>query len=117
VPKGWPIDGCSPGECAAREAMEEAGVLGVIAPQPIGAFPYRKQRKSGTAVHCRVDVYPLQVKHQLSDWPEKSARDTRWCSVEDALARTGDPGLKRVIAKFAETSAPATKRTASTAAA
>jgi 8-oxo-dGTP pyrophosphatase MutT (NUDIX family) len=41
VPKGWPIDGCSPRECAAREAMEEAGVLGVIAAEPIGDFPYR----------------------------------------------------------------------------
>jgi len=117
VPKGWPIDGCSPGECAAREAMEEAGVLGVIAAEPIGAFPYRKRRKSGPAVRCRVDVYPLQVKHQLRDWPEKSVRETLWCSVDDALARTGDPGLKRVIAKFAESAASPSKRAAAPAAA
>jgi len=117
VPKGWPIDGCSPRECAAREAMEEAGVLGVIAAEPIGDFPYRKQRKSGAAVRCRVDVYPLQVEHQLRDWPEKSVRETRWCSVEDALARTGNPGLRRLIAKFAEASAPARKRAAASAAA
>jgi hypothetical protein len=47
----------------------------------------------------------LQVEHQLRNWPEKSARETRWCSVEDALARTNDPGLRRLIAKFAEASA------------
>jgi len=105
VPKGWPVSGCSPGECAAREAMEEAGVLGVIALKPIGAFPYRKQRKSGESVRCRVEVFPLQVTHQLRNWPEKSVRQTCWCTAEDAAARTSDPGLRRVIAKFAEASA------------
>ena len=104
VPKGWPVDGYSPGECAAREALEEAGVLGVIAAKPIGAFPYRKQRKSGESVRCRVEVFPLQVTQQLRNWPEKSVRETCWCTAEDALTRTSDPGLRRLIAKFAETS-------------
>jgi 8-oxo-dGTP pyrophosphatase MutT (NUDIX family) len=112
VPKGWPVDGCSPRECAAREAMEEAGVLGVIAPKPIGTFPYRKQRKSGESVRCRVEVFPLQVTHQLRNWPEKSVRETCWCTAEDAAARTSDPGLRRVIAKFAEASAAPDKRAA-----
>ena len=94
VPKGWPIGGCSPRECAAREAMEEAGVLGVIAAEPIGTFPYDKQRKSGEAVPCRVEVFALQVTHQLRDWPEKSMREKRWYSVEDALLHAGDPGLR-----------------------
>lgn len=116
VPKGWPVNGCSPGECAAREALEEAGVLGVIAPKPIGAFPYRKRRKSGESVRCRVEVFPLQVTHQLRNWPEKSVRETRWCTPEDALARTSEPGLRRLIAKFAGAS-PASKKPAAARAA
>jgi 8-oxo-dGTP pyrophosphatase MutT (NUDIX family) len=112
VPKGWPVNGCSPGECAAREAMEEAGVLGVIAPKPIGTFPYRKQRKSGESVRCRVEVFPLQVTHQLRKWPEKTVRETCWCTAEDAVARTSDPGLRRVIAKFIVSSAAPDKCTA-----
>jgi 8-oxo-dGTP pyrophosphatase MutT (NUDIX family) len=116
VPKGWPIGGCSPRECAAREAMEEAGVLGVIGAEPIGTFPYDKQRKSGGAVPCRVEVFPLRVTHQLRNWPEKSARETRWCSVDEALLRADDPGLRRLIAEFAEAT-PAPKRAAARAAA
>ena len=112
VPKGWPVSGCSPGECAAREAMEEAGVLGVIAAKPIGAFPYRKQRKTGASVRCRVEVFPLEVTHQLRNWPEKSVRETRWCTAEDALARTSDPGLRRLIAKFAGAASPPERKVA-----
>ena len=117
VPKGWPVSGCSPGECAAREAMEEAGVLGVIAESPIGAFPYQKRLKSGESVRCRVEVFPLKVTHQMRDWPEKSVREVCWCPVEDALARTSDPGLRRLIAKFAEASSEPQKPVAAKAAA
>ena len=117
VPKGWPVSGCSPGECAAREALEEAGVLGVIAPKPIGAFPYRKRRKSGESVRCRVEVFPLQVTHQLRNWPEKSVREACWCSIDDAVSRASDPGLRRLIEKFALASDDAGKRSSSRAAA
>ena len=117
VPKGWPIGGCTPRECAAREAMEEAGVLGVIAAEPIGTFPYEKQRKSGAAVPCRVAVFALQVTHRLRDWPEKSARETRWCEIDEALALAGDDGLRRVIARFAQSTDGARKNSRHRAAA
>ena len=70
VPKGWPVSGCSPGECAAREAMEEAGVLGVVAAKPIGVFPYRKQRKSGEQVRCRVEVFRLRWRASCATGPK-----------------------------------------------
>ena len=117
VPKGWPVIGCSPGECAAREAMEEAGVLGVIAESPIGAFPHQKRRKSGESVRCRVEVFPLEVTHQLRNWPEKSLREAHWCTVEAALARASNPGLRRLIAKFAEATSEPQKAAAAAAAA
>ena len=117
MPKGWPIGGCTPRECAAREAMEEAGVLGVIAAEPIGTFPYEKQRKSGEAVACQVKVFALQVTHQLRTWPEKSARETRWCEIDEALALAGDRGLRRLIASFAESAGGARKRATHRAAA
>lgn len=58
VPKGWPLADLSPCDCAAREALEEAGLLGEIASEPFGAFRYAKQKKSGEAVTCRVEVFP-----------------------------------------------------------
>ena len=109
--------GCTPSECAAREAFEEAGVLGVIAAEALGSFPYDKTRKAGEALHCRVEVFPLKVTHQLRNWPEKSMRETRWCAVEEALALTGDKGLRRLIGRFAEGSDGARKRVTRSAAA
>jgi 8-oxo-dGTP pyrophosphatase MutT (NUDIX family) len=102
VPKGWPLEGCSPSECAAQEAFEEAGVVGTMASKPVGSFDYRKRRKAGDEIACHVDVFDLEVERQRRAWPEKAMRQTCWCSVEEALARVSDPGLKRLIAKFAK---------------
>src|SRR6201999_3255697 len=74
VPKGWPLAGHTPAECAAQEALEEASVVGVVASQPLGWFHYDKLRKSGETVSCKVQVFALEVSRQRRDWPEKSAR-------------------------------------------
>ena len=100
LPKGWPVAGCTPGESAASEALEEAGVLGVVASKSVGSFFYHKRRKSGEVTPCRVDVYPMRVDRQRRTWAEKPVRETRWCSPEEALARITDPGLRRLIARF-----------------
>ena len=38
VPKGWPLKNCTPAECAAYEALEEAGVIGTVAKKALGTF-------------------------------------------------------------------------------
>jgi 8-oxo-dGTP pyrophosphatase MutT (NUDIX family) len=102
VPKGWPIPGLRPAECAEHEAIEEAGVSGDIAATPLGSFRYEKHRKSGHPLPCKVELYSLHVLKQRRHWPEKAQRDIRWCSVAEAQALVGDPGLSRLIAKFAK---------------
>jgi 8-oxo-dGTP pyrophosphatase MutT (NUDIX family) len=102
VPKGWPLEGRSPCECAAQEALEEAGVVGTTAPRPVGSFSYLKRRKTGETISCRVAVFALEVERQRRTWPEKAMREICWCSVDEALARVSDPGLKRLIVKFAK---------------
>jgi 8-oxo-dGTP pyrophosphatase MutT (NUDIX family) len=102
VPKGWPIEALNPQACAAREALEEAGVAGSISEKSIGSFRYFKRRKDGEVVPCKVDVFALEVTQQRRTWAEKNAREYRWCSVTDALASVGEPGLRQVIARFAE---------------
>ena len=47
VPKGRPIAGLPPHASAAREAEEEAGVLGAACPTPLGSYRFRKRQKSG----------------------------------------------------------------------
>jgi len=103
VPKGWPIPGLAPSDCAAHEAEEEAGVTGDVQPEPVGTFHYDKRRKAGDTLRCRVEVFALEVSRQRRSWPEKAARQTRWCSPEEALARVTEPGLRRVISRFRQT--------------
>jgi 8-oxo-dGTP pyrophosphatase MutT (NUDIX family) len=101
VPKGWPLEGKSPQDSAAQEAMEEAGIVGNIAKAPLGSFHYNKLRKSGETVSCKVDVFPMEVARQRRSWAEKDRREARWFSIDEAIAHVTEPGLRRLIAKFA----------------
>src|SRR6266567_9047960 len=60
IPKGWPKKGKSPRYSAAREAFEEAGVVGAVAKRPIGSFSYEKRMTNGGVVVCEVRVFPLE---------------------------------------------------------
>jgi 8-oxo-dGTP pyrophosphatase MutT (NUDIX family) len=71
IPKGWPKKGKLPHHSAAREAFEEAGVVGAVAKRSVGSFSYEKRLKNGGAVVCEVRVVPLEVRRQNKQWPEK----------------------------------------------
>jgi len=100
VPKGWPEAGISPAEDAAREALEEAGVIGEVAGKPFGVFHYLKERKHGDGTSCRVNLFPLKVTRQRRTWPEKTSRETKWLPYAEAAALVAEPELKRLILKF-----------------
>jgi 8-oxo-dGTP pyrophosphatase MutT (NUDIX family) len=101
IPKGWPIESHTPSECAALEALEEAGVVGEVSAHALGLFRYNKERESGETTPCIVRVFTMEIIEQRKDWIEKSERETLWCSLPEALARVKEPGLRRLIAKFA----------------
>ena len=42
IPKGWPAERETAWDCAAREAREEAGLVGQIQKRPIGSYLYKK---------------------------------------------------------------------------
>ncbi len=74
IPKGWPAKGKPPHRSAAREAREEAGVIGKIKRRPLGAFFYKKRLKSGKVVVCEVQVFVMKVKRRRpSGWRRASA--------------------------------------------
>jgi 8-oxo-dGTP pyrophosphatase MutT (NUDIX family) len=103
IPKGWPMAGRSAAAAAAIEALEEAGLLGAIDDAPFGRFTYAKKFARGKrSALCEVDVFPLRVARQRSDWPEKDQRETRWFTAEDAAACVSDPELGDLIARFAQ---------------
>src|SRR5579864_1857830 len=79
IPKGWPIRNLTAAATAAREAYEEAGLVGaIIGDAPLGYFRYQKPRNSRKVAICEVSVFLFAVERQLHKWPEKSERETRW---------------------------------------
>ena len=100
IPKGWPIPGLDPQGSAAREAIEEGGVLGQIGDRTIGIYHYDKRLADGSSVRCAVEVFALNVEEQLASWPEQSERQTRWFSVADAADAVQEPELSVIIRSF-----------------
>src|SRR6266568_6730724 len=101
IPKGWPKKGKSPQHSAAREAFEEAGVVGAVAKRPVGSFSYEKRLKNGAVVVCAVRVFALEVSRQSKQWPEKEERVVKWLSAGQAAQRVNEPNLGEIIRRMA----------------
>ena len=99
-PKGRPMKGRAPHEAAAREALEEAGVVGQIGSEVIGTYRYEKRRKGGATVPCTVEVFPLDVDVQRKHWPEKGRRDVKWFPPEEAAKTVSDADLGEIILEW-----------------
>jgi 8-oxo-dGTP pyrophosphatase MutT (NUDIX family) len=97
IPKGWPMKRKTPYAAAAREALEEAGVVGHIDKQPIGSFSHKKLLKQGEEVVCEVQVFPLEVRHQRKTWPDKGKREVQWFSPAEAAKTVTEPVLGKII--------------------
>lgn len=93
IPKGWPARRFAPAVAAAREAYEEAGLIGAVSKRPIGQYLYDK-RTNGDAVRCRVEVFLLEVERELSEWPEQRDRGRRWLSPRQAALCVDETGLQ-----------------------
>jgi len=97
IPKGWPIRDLTPAATAAREAYEEAGLIGtIIGDAPIGSFRYVKRSAGSPATH-EVSVFLFAVERQLRKWPEKSERQTRWFDPEEASGLVAPEGLAHIL--------------------
>ncbi len=100
LPKGWTEKNMKDAKAAEKEAFEEAGITGTIASKPIGSYEYVKIIGPGFALPCIVDVYPLEIRKHLKQWPEKSERQRLWLTPQEAAARVAEPGLAEILSKF-----------------
>lgn len=101
IPKGWPMQDVPPHEAAAREAFEEAGVLGETADAAVGSYPYAKRLKNGVLRACVVEVFPMSVARHERVWPEKKQRRRSWFAADAAADRVDEPELAALIRDFA----------------
>src|SRR3954470_6322639 len=105
IPKGWPHSGKAPCDTAAREAFEEAGVLGAVERRSVGSFRYKKRLKKGRVAVCDVHVFPLNVARQRQRWPEKNQREIKWVSVKEAVGVVRNRRLREIILRWAQNNA------------
>jgi 8-oxo-dGTP pyrophosphatase MutT (NUDIX family) len=92
VPKGCQEPGKSAAEIALDEAWEEAGLLGLLAPEPVGSYVYEKD-----GLLCYVVVFLLTVTDEVTSYPEAGLRERVWLPVSQALTRIDELSLRDII--------------------
>lgn len=100
LPKGWPEKGMTPAAAAAKEAYEEAGLMGEVETTPYGHFHYDKRLRTGEVVPCEVDVFLMRVDRELEDWPERSQRKRRWVSPAQAADMIQESDLAQLLLRL-----------------
>jgi 8-oxo-dGTP pyrophosphatase MutT (NUDIX family) len=92
VPKGQIDPGHTAGEAALVEAWEEAGLVGALDPEPLGTYAYEKL---GRELH--VLVFRMIVTEVRDEWPERNLRAREWVTLEEALDRIEEGGLRELL--------------------
>jgi 8-oxo-dGTP pyrophosphatase MutT (NUDIX family) len=93
-PKGCLEPGKTLSEIALQEAWEEAGLVGILQPEPVGSYLYEK---AGKRYH--VTVFLMQVTEVAAEWPEMEWRSRRWLRPANALPRLQELSLRKLFMK------------------
>lgn len=95
IPKGYVEKGLTPAESAAKEAYEEAGLIGVVHHKEAGQYRYSKFGKLFS-----VQVYPLFIETMLDEWDEMHDRRRKLVTPSEAIEMVCHEDLRRIIADF-----------------
>ncbi|MDH3474543.1 MAG: histidine phosphatase family protein [Rhodospirillales bacterium] len=95
LPKGIVEPGMTAAASAAKEATEEAGVEGRVMEQSLGTYAYKKW--GGT---CEVEVFPMEVTSELTEWPESAVRRREWVTLEEAAKRLDHAKLRKLLRRL-----------------
>jgi 8-oxo-dGTP pyrophosphatase MutT (NUDIX family) len=96
IPKGIVEPDLTPQDSAAKEALEEGGILGEVLPESVGTYTYEKW--GGV---CRVVVFLLKVTSLEANWLE-DYRDRQWFSLPEARKRLDEAELKNILLKVGD---------------
>jgi 8-oxo-dGTP pyrophosphatase MutT (NUDIX family) len=92
VPKGHIEPDKTAGQIALQEAWEEAGLVGVLRPEPVGTYLYNKFNNL-----YHVTVFVMDVTEAAEEWPEAAVRRRVSLDPADAVARVQERGLRELI--------------------
>lgn len=91
-PKGRIDPHPSAHEAALAEALEEAGLTGRIAGDPLGRYKYKKRGQMQSVL-----VLSMEVDSFSDVWQEADERERRWASLECARGLLDRPALARFL--------------------
>lgn len=95
IPKGYVERGLSPAESAAKEAYEEAGLIGKVHGDHIGEYRYRKFGN-----RFSVKVYTLHIETMLDQWDEMHLRQRRIVTPDEAFEMLYHDELKALVSGY-----------------
>jgi 8-oxo-dGTP pyrophosphatase MutT (NUDIX family) len=95
IPKGQIDPGHTPGVAALTEAWEEAGLVGALDPEPCGSYVYEKLDRTH-----HVLVYRMAVTEVHDSYPEAAARQRAWVTVDEAIDRVDESGLRDLLRRL-----------------
>jgi len=93
LPKGHLEPDMTPGESAAKEALEEAGVTGRLYPDAVHTYSFTR-----LGLTIRVEVYLLEIETVLDTWDEMEERERAFLPLDQAIEQVHYPDLKNLLA-------------------
>ncbi|GKU96302.1 hypothetical protein SLEP1_g9552 [Rubroshorea leprosula] len=102
-PKGGWEDDETVYEAACREALEEAGVKGILSEKPLGVWEFRsKSRQDSCSLEggCRGYMFTLEVTEELDSWPEQESYKRKWLTTEEAFKFCRYDWMKEALRNF-----------------
>ncbi|XP_074293934.1 nudix hydrolase 13, mitochondrial [Silene latifolia] len=90
-------------EAASREALEEAGVRGILNKNELGVWEFRsksRQDKCSLEGGCRGYMFALEVTEELDTWPEQQNHARKWLDVREAFGLCRYEWMKEALRVF-----------------
>ncbi|WP_026479288.1 NUDIX hydrolase [Ahrensia sp. 13_GOM-1096m] len=100
LPKGRSKKGETDNEASLREAFEEAGIKGKVLTDFPMTVMIDKSIGDGTTERVPVTYYPMYVRKQVDEFPEKESRERHWALLDDAPRVAYHDDYLEVIKQF-----------------
>lgn len=97
-PKGNIAKGMDTLKSAAKEAYEEAGVIGECENNMLGVIQIEKS----PAEIAEVNIYPMKIESILADWQESGTRNRRLFRIGEAIGVIRGERSRKVLETLQE---------------